>query len=69
LTDDEKTKLRKELDVINYAQEVLWKIHHSVKNDNEELGMKIWQMSLQIESALLHINEELLGGSGYYENT
>ena len=57
------------LNVINTAQQEVWNLHHQVKTYDEQLGMRLWEQSLQIESALLKLNELLLGGSGYYENS
>lgn len=40
------------IDVIDYAQEQIWNLHHKVKEYDEELGMKIWEWTLQIEHAV-----------------
>lgn len=58
--------LKKELDVIDNAQRALWKLSHLIKRDNEYFGEQVWQLSLQIESALLHINQEIYGKDEYW---
>lgn len=63
-----KDLLIKPLNVINTAQQKVWDLHHKVKQYDEKLADEFWQCSLQIESALLKINENIYGGSGYWEN-
>jgi hypothetical protein len=63
-----KEKLIPPLNVINDAQQRVWTLHHAVKQYNEELAMQLWECSLQIESALLKINESVFEDVGYYEN-
>jgi hypothetical protein len=43
--------------VIDHAQEQLWLLHHKVKEYDEELGMKIWEWTLQIEQAVRVLRE------------
>lgn len=38
--------------VIDHAQQEIWSLHHKVKEYDEELGMKIWEWTLQIEYAV-----------------
>lgn len=62
-------KLKQPLDVINAMQQEIWNLHHKVKQYDGHLAVKFWECSLQIESALLKINEDVLGNKGYYDPT
>jgi len=55
------------LNIINNAQQSLWELSHKARKLDDELGHELWMLSLQIESALLHINESN-GKEGYWEN-
>ena len=44
--------------VIDDAQETIWNLHHKVKEYDVELGMKIWEQTLQIEHAVKVLREE-----------
>ena len=56
------------MNVINDAQQRIWELHHAVRKLDEKLGNDIWECTLQIESALGKLNEEMFAGSGYWEN-
>jgi hypothetical protein len=54
----EKTDgIKRAIEVIDHAQEQLWLLHHKVKEYDEELGMKIWEWTLQIEQAVRVLRE------------
>ena len=57
------------MNVINSQQQHLWKLSHQIRLISEDLGDKVWESSLQIESALLKLNEEIFGNKSYYENS
>lgn len=61
-------KAREAMNIINHAQQQMWNLHHKVKQYDEPLAMKIWEQSLQIEHALLVLNEEIFAGKGHWEN-
>ena len=67
MSEQEIAELKKHLDVVNFAQQRVWELHHLVKVYNEKLADQIWEQSLQIEYALGQINQKILGGTGYYE--
>lgn len=52
---------------INFAQQYLWDLHHRVKVYDKELGMAIWEQSLQIEQGLLELNDALFGRREHFE--
>jgi hypothetical protein len=60
-------KIKQAMAVINSAQGNVWLLHHKVKASDEDTGTKLWECSLQIEHALLVLNEEILKGAGYFE--
>jgi hypothetical protein len=60
-------KVKEAMSVINASQLKLWKLQHKVKKYNEVLSEEIWYETLQIEHALLILNEEILGGESYLE--
>lgn len=67
--NDVMDKARIAMSIINSAQNRIWDLHHKVKEFDEKLGMEIWEQTLQIEHALLVLNEEIFAGKGYWENT
>lgn len=62
-------KVRQAMAVINQAQQAVWNLHHAFKQYDEPKAIELWKQSLQIEHALLVLNEEVLGGRGYFETT
>lgn len=55
------------LRAINVSQKHLWNLHHLVKEHDEKLAMQVWEQTLQIEHALLELNEALYGKREYFE--
>ena len=53
------------INVINNAQTIIWELHHTVKAYDDEIGVKIWEQTLQIEHALLELNDALYGKREY----
>ena len=62
-----KEKIIQAMGVINFSQQQIWNLHHEVNQYDKDLGEKIWAQTLQIEHALLILNEEILGGHGFFE--
>lgn len=62
---NKEDQIAKALMVINHAQNQIWELHHHVKQYNEALAMEIWNQSLQIEHALIELNEALYGKREY----
>lgn len=40
------------IEIIDSMQQKIWELHHAVKEYDEDLGMKIWECTLQIEHAV-----------------
>lgn len=62
-----KAKVTEAMSVINGSQNRLWSLSHETRLHDKKLGEAIWEQTLQIEHALLVLNEEVLGGESYFE--
>lgn len=49
---DPQGDIDRAIEIIDLAQQTLWNLHLAVKAYNEELGMNMWQQTLQIEHAI-----------------
>lgn len=60
MTYNTNPTIEQALNVIDHAQYAIWELHLVVKNNHDnELGMKIWEQTLQIEHAVKVLREEL----------
>jgi hypothetical protein len=50
---------KKAIEVIDYMQQKIWDYHHLVKKHDENLAMKIWECTLQIEHAVKILRGEI----------
>lgn len=64
----DKEKIKEALSIINAFQQQVWKMSHKVKEMDYKIGESMWFGSIQAEHSLLVLNEEVLGGEGYFEN-
>lgn len=64
----DKDKVMFALKVIDHAQQEVWNLHHFVRQYSETLAEKLWEQSIQIESALVKLNDELMGKNGYFDS-
>jgi hypothetical protein len=69
-------KATQAMNTINDAQQKIWELHHAVRHVIEQLkddkfnklADDIWAQTLQIEHALLVLNEEIFAGESYWKN-